>query len=263
MSKKRELVYRKIEELSEYENNARLHGEEQVKQIVNSIKEFGFTTPILIGEDDIIIAGHGRLMAAKKLKLKEVPTITLDGLTEAQKKAYVIADNKLTENSTWDMDLLKLEVDSLNEMDFDIELLGFEDNFFEELDAEEGTEELDEEGNPYTAKVDVPTYEPKGEKPALDDIFDMDRCKELIKKIDSSDISKNEKEFLKAAAFRHVKFDYEQVANYYAHSEAKIQDLMEDSALVIIDYDKAIEQGYMNLSEAVDKIHDKEQVDEQ
>lgn len=120
-----EIVYRKTMDLIPYVNNTRTHSDKQVNQIASSIKEFGFTNPILIDEAGGIIAGHGRLMAANKLKMQEVPCIVLDGLTEAQKKAYIIADNKLALNAGWDEELLKLELENLKELDFDIDLLGF------------------------------------------------------------------------------------------------------------------------------------------
>jgi ParB-like chromosome segregation protein Spo0J len=122
-----QITFRKVTDLIPYVNNSRTHSEEQVTQIASSIKEFGFTNPILIDEEGGIIAGHGRLMAAKKLGLTEVPTIALEGLTEAQKKAYVIADNKLALNAGWEIDLLKVELNALDELDFDLSLLGFDD----------------------------------------------------------------------------------------------------------------------------------------
>ena len=100
---------------------------EQVSQICASIKEFGFTNPILIDEENGIIAGHGRLLAAAKLGLEIIPTVRLVGLTEAQKKAYVIADNQLALNAGWNLELLKIEIDHLKELDFDLDLLGFGD----------------------------------------------------------------------------------------------------------------------------------------
>jgi site-specific DNA-methyltransferase (adenine-specific) len=111
-----------------------------VNQIASSIKEFGFTNPVLIDKQGGIIAGHGRVMGAKKLNMSEVPTITLDGLTEAQKKAYIIADNKLALNAGWDEELLKVEIEALQEMDFDIDLLGFGDD--ELADLEIGLEDI-------------------------------------------------------------------------------------------------------------------------
>ena len=109
-----------------YINNSRTHSDEQVMQVASSIKEFGFTNPILIDGDSGIIAGHGRLMAAKKLGLDEVPCIRLGHLSEAQRKAYVIADNQLALNSGWDLDSLKIELEELDNFDFDLELLGFD-----------------------------------------------------------------------------------------------------------------------------------------
>ena len=117
--------YRNIKELIPYCNNSRTHSDEQVLQIASSIKEFGFTNPVLIDDQGGIIAGHGRIMAAQKLKMDEVPTITLSDLSEAQKKAYIIADNKLALNSGWDDELLKIELEQLKELDFDLGLIGF------------------------------------------------------------------------------------------------------------------------------------------
>ena len=121
------IKYKSTGEIIPYINNSRTHSEQQVQQVAASIKEFGFTNPILIDEQGGIIAGHGRLQAAQLLNLNEVPTITLEGLTDAQKKAYVIADNKLALNAGWDIDSLKLEIETLTELDFDISLLGFND----------------------------------------------------------------------------------------------------------------------------------------
>ena len=123
-----EIVNKKVESLIPYVNNARTHSDEQVKQIAASIKEFGFTNPILLDGENGIIAGHGRVKAAELLNLSEVPCIELKHLTEAQKKAYIIADNKLALNAGWDEELLKVELDELKDFDFDVDLLGFEDD---------------------------------------------------------------------------------------------------------------------------------------
>lgn len=127
------VVYKNIQDLIPYINNSRTHSDDQVSQVAASIKEFGFTNPILIDEDGGVIAGHGRLMAAKKLNIESIPTILLEGLTPAQRKAYVIADNKLALNSGWDNELLALEIEQLKELDFDIDLLGFDADELAEL----------------------------------------------------------------------------------------------------------------------------------
>lgn len=147
---------RQTSDLIPYANNSRTHSEEQITQVASSIKEFGFTNPVLIDEQGGIIAGHGRVMAANKLKLDELPVIVLEGLTEAQKKAYVIADNQLALNSGWDLDALRLEVETLQELDFDIDLLGFEGDFLDGLLEEEPTDGLtDEDECPEPPEVPV------------------------------------------------------------------------------------------------------------
>ena len=117
-----------VGDLIPYINNSRTHSDEQVMQVASSMKEFGFTNPILIDGEGGIIAGHGRLMAAKKLGLNEVPCIRLGHLSEAQRKAYVIADNQLALNSGWDFEYLKGEIDGLSQLDFNIDILGFDDS---------------------------------------------------------------------------------------------------------------------------------------
>lgn len=139
------LHHKKVDSLIPYLNNSRTHSDEQVTQVASSIREFGFTNPVLIDGQNGIIAGHGRVMAAKKLGLEEVPCIVLEGLTDAQKKAYVIADNKLALNSGWDLDLLKVELEGLNELGFDLDLLGFSDDELNDLLADEIEEGLTDE----------------------------------------------------------------------------------------------------------------------
>lgn len=141
----RNLIQVDIKQLIPYANNSRTHSDEQVTQVAASIKEFGFTNPVLIDEDHSIIAGHGRVLAARKLDLPEVPCIILDGLTEAQKKAYVIADNKLALNAGWDTQLLSLELKNLDELDFDLSLIGFSDEELNELLEPEQVEGLTDE----------------------------------------------------------------------------------------------------------------------
>lgn len=140
-----------IESLIPYARNSRTHSDSQVAQIAASIKEFGFTNPVLIDGDGGIIAGHGRVMAARKLKLAEVPCIRLGHLTETQKRAYVIADNKLAMNSGWDNEMLKLEFAELTEQGFDLDLIGFSEEELAEIlkDPEQLTEGLtDEDATP-------------------------------------------------------------------------------------------------------------------
>ncbi len=154
--------YLSTADLLPYAMNSRTHSDDQVAQIAASIKEFGFTNPILIDDAAGIIAGHGRLMAAKRLNLTEVPTITLDGLTEAQKKAYVIADNKLALNAGWDTEALTAELRRLQELDFNLDLIGFDSDELAQLLEPEQVEGLTDEDDvpdvpetPVTVEGDI------------------------------------------------------------------------------------------------------------
>jgi len=126
-----------IERLLPYIRNPRTHSEAQVAQIAASIAEFGFTAPILAGSDGVIVAGHGRLAAARKLGLASVPVVVLDHLTPTQRRALVIADNRIAENAGWDEELLRVELESLREDGFDLDLLGFDDAALTDLLADE------------------------------------------------------------------------------------------------------------------------------
>ena len=143
-----ELELLPVESLQPYENNPRLHSEAQLDRLVRSIKEFGFTNPILIDKDRNVIAGHGRLMAANLMKLRLVPTITIDHLSADQQRAYVIADNQLALNSSWDDDVLQSELAALADVKFDLTVLGWGE--------------------------DLPTFDDDIDLSALDDIDDED-----------------------------------------------------------------------------------------
>src|SRR6202035_269287 len=136
-----------LDKLIPWARNPRTHSDTQIAQIAASIAEFGFNNPILVDTKAGIIAGHGRLLAARKLGLTEVPVIVLDHLSEAQKRAYVIADNKLAENAGWDDDILRIEIEALQDESFDVSLLGFEDEELARLlaaqDASEGLTDED------------------------------------------------------------------------------------------------------------------------
>ena len=119
---------RPIEALIPYVKNSRTHSDAQVAQIAASIREFGWTNPVLVDGENGIIAGHGRVLAARKLGLTEIPCIEISDMTDAQKRAYVIADNKLAENAGWDFNILAVEFADLNKIGFDIELTGFEED---------------------------------------------------------------------------------------------------------------------------------------
>ena len=148
-----------VDSLKPYERNARTHTKAQVKQIAASIKEFGFTNPIIVDEHGRVIAGHGRLEAAAQLKLAEVPTIVVSGLSENQRRALVLADNKLALNAGWDNDLLKGELLALKEAKFDIDLTGFSANEYLDLLGPSSPAGKDVEDAPDPEAVELRTKE--------------------------------------------------------------------------------------------------------
>ena len=177
----------KTGDLIPYARNSRTHSEMQVAQVAASIKEFGFTNPVLIDKDNVLIAGHGRVMAAQKLGLEQVPCIRLCYLTEAQKKAYVIADNKLALNAGWDDEMLALELSELQDLDFDLDLTGFDADELNELfnfDADENEDEKQESssGNKYlTISFSVDIKQKTMLEKTLKKVMERDQFKSLDK----------------------------------------------------------------------------------
>lgn len=269
---KKEIEYLKTHQIKSYGRNMRTHSAEQVDQIIDSINQFGFTNPILIDKDGVIIAGHGRLEAAKKMRLSLVPCIRLGELNEDQVKALRIADNQLALNAGWDFDMLKSELDSLQLANFDLKFTGFSEKELTDLmgsdvkfddDSDDKSEDFAEEVKSlYSVETKTPIYEPLGLDITLKDCVDVSKVQQLIKDIDASKCSDEEKTFLKVAAYRHSAFNYKNVAEYYAaHASKEMQRLMEDSALVIIDFNKAIENGYVKLTERIKKIIQEEGIE--
>lgn len=176
-SNKLSITYKRVEDLIPYARNSRTHSDAQVAQIAASIKEFGWRVPILIDGENGIIAGHGRVLAARKLGMDEVPTIDGSDMTETQKRAYVIADNKIALNAGWDEELLALEIQDLKEMAVDISLLAFDPSElvtsqidYSVLDDEEIDEQLDEMQQGVRKAIQI-EFEPD----------DYDEAQELIK----------------------------------------------------------------------------------
>jgi ParB-like chromosome segregation protein Spo0J len=152
---------RSVASLVPYARNSRTHSDEQVTQIAASIQEWGWTMPVLVGEDGTIIAGHGRVMAAQRLGLVDVPCMVARGWTDAQRRAYVIADNKLALSAEWDYELLRTELADLKGLDFDLELTGFHEKELDALLLQSAFEELSDESAPEssTKEIDVDVYE--------------------------------------------------------------------------------------------------------
>ena len=241
------------DELIPYSNNPKEHPKEQVNKIASSIKNYGWDQPIVVDGSNEIIKGHGRLQAAELLGLEQVPVIVRDDLTEAEARASRIADNKTAE-SEWLDDELETEIDVLAQDDeIDMDSLGFDDDEIDDL-----LESLngEDEDSKYTDKIKTPVYEPtQDEPPALDELYDTGRYNELIQAIESSEVSGEMAQFLRFAAQRHIVFNYENIAEFYSHAEPDVQELFEALTLVIIDYEQAIDQGFIDFAdEALDGV---------
>lgn len=221
-----EIVMRKIGELKPYENNPR-HNDMAVDAVAASIQQFGFKNPVIIDKDGVIVAGHTRYKAAKKLGITDIPCISADDLSDEQIKAFRLADNKTAELAEWDEDLLGKEMQGI--INIDMSQFGFS----------VGEDELGEEmqDDKYTLKVKIPQYEITGECPEISDMLDSSKADELIQ-----------------AARRHNVFNYRNIAEYYAHAEPEVQKLFEKSALVIIDVNDAIANGYVQLATDITDI---------
>jgi hypothetical protein len=246
-----------VESLIPYARNARTHDDAQIAQLAASMVEWGWTNPVLADEQGIV-AGHGRVLAArllyqqgKAIKLPNgapvpgghVPVIDCTGWTEAKRRAYIIADNSLALNAGWDHDILAVELDELRDAQFDVSLLGISQQEMNDLIGSP-----DDPPEPYTCKVEAPIYEPSGENPSASELYDRTKTLSLLRSIDASEMPDDIKQFLRIAAERHTVLDFRKVADFYANASAALQELMEQSALVIIDFDRAIEDGYVKLS---------------
>lgn len=243
------IIEMRVEDIIPYENNPRKN-DKAVDAVASSIAEFGFKVPIIVDSENVIIAGHTRLRAAEKLGLQTVPVILADDLNEEQIAAFRLADNKTGELAEWDFDKLAEELDLIS--DIDMSQFGF-------VFPEDSEDEEEGEDDKYTDKTNIPQYDITGEIPDLSELVDQTKTDELLEEIEGADISFAEREFLREAAQRHLVFNYKKIAEYYAQASPEMQSLMEKSALVIIDYQDAIMNGYTKLSEKIKKMIEEDQ----
>jgi hypothetical protein len=175
-------------------------------------------------------------------------------LSDTQKRAYIIADNRLALDAGWDDEMLKVEIAELENLGFDLELTGFEVVELNEIELGQFGDERKMDEDKYTAKIETPIYEVKGDKPTIKELYNNDKTGTLVEKILKTNMPDDVKGFLMAAATRHTVFNFEKIAEFYAHQDKEIKDLMEQSALVIIDYNKAIENGYIKLTKELMRL---------
>lgn len=230
----------KLSEIKPNPNNPRVIKDDKFKKLVKSIKEFPkmmALRPLVIDKDNMILGGNMRYRAFQELGYEEIPDNWVkkaDELTEEEKKRFILADNLSFGEWNWDDLANEFETEDLIAWGFDKK----------ELDLDE-----DEK---YTKKITTPIYEPSDICPKINELYDDSKTKEIIERIDNSNITKEEKDFLKIASFRLSEITYSRVADYYAHSENKeLKRLFEDLALVIIDFNDAIKKGYVRLYDEV------------
>lgn len=236
-----------IDSLVPNPRNANEHPDAQIKLLAKIMKHQGWRNPIVVSNrSGFMTKGHGRLMAAKLNGWVTAPVDYQDYRNEADEWADMIADNKIAELAeSNEMRIQEIAMDL--GPDFDFDLFGIPDFKLSDSDGSLSSEELDL----YTKKIKAPVYEPKGEKPAIKDLYDPAKSRALLEKIEAAKIPEEEKEFLRNAAYRHIVFDYENIAEFYSHATPETQELMESSALVIIDFGKAIENGFVVLSQEI------------
>lgn len=230
-----------------YDRNPR-RNDQAVEAVARSIQEFGFNQPIVCDPDLVVVVGHTRLKAAQRLGLAQVPVLVVQDIPAERLQAYRIADNRLNELAEWDTDLLRQELEQIQAELGSTELTGFD------LSDLEDTSDITQH-TAYSRKIDTPIYTPRGEQPRVQDLTDQTHTLRLLEQIEQQDMDPEVRQFLRLAAQRHTVFDYGRIAEYYCHAPAEIQQLMEASALVIIDFEQAIEQGYVQLTQELERIY--------
>jgi hypothetical protein len=240
--------------------NARAHDARSIKAIAESLDRFGQRKPIVVRRG-VVIAGNGQLAAAEALGWDRIAVVDGSDLSDTDATAFGIADNRTAELSTWDTDILK---ELMADLPTDVSIaLGFDGEeltalFAETPDGDEAPKATDGIDDTYTAKIASPVYEPRNECPPVADLVDRTKTVKLKAEIDAADLPADVAAFLHLAAERHAAFDFHRIADFYAHADAPTQRLMERSALVIIDFQQAIDQGYVRLSQVTGQLAEKE-----
>lgn len=263
---KNKVTQTKISELIPDNLNANKGTEYGQHLIEKSFREFGAGRSILLDRNNRIIGGNKSVETASAIGLENVIIVETTGdqivavkrtdidLDSVQGRSLALADNATSKaNLAWDAEAIQ----AINEQ-WEIKP---EDWGIVDLPDFENKESEPE--NQYSTKIEAPSYEVTGEKPAIEELADESKCDELVKEIMASNISNEDKRFLSIAAKRHVVFNYSKIAEYYAHASKQVQELMERNALVIIDFDKAIENGFIQMTERISEQYVHEYGDEE
>ena len=232
-----------IKDLKPATYNPRQISTKQYNDLKASVKKFGLVDPIIINQNgNVVVGGHQRLKIAKELKHTEIHCVVLD-LSKEEERELNIRLNK--SGGEFDMDILANEFDIENLVDWG----------FKHVELGLNIDKIDEN---YTRKIKTPHYEPRNIKPEFSKLVDERKQKELLKKIQKSNVDKETKDFLIKASQRHLVFNYSNIADFYAHSDSETKELMEQSALVIIDFDSAIKNGFVEMSNDLKNLFDEE-----
>lgn len=243
-----------IESLSHDPANVRRHPERNIEAIKASLRRFGQQKPIVVDSNGVVIAGNGTLEAARALGWKTIDVVRSD-LSGSDRTAFAIADNRSAELAEWDIDGLKSQLAALESEGFPVAEFRFDD--LPEIEADlDVSESGDGEENIYTKAMRPPIYEPNGRMPRVSDLFDRSVTEKLLNEIDSSDVPPDVADFLRIAAERHTVIRFGRVAEWYCHLPPNLQRLVENQALVIIDYKAAIERGYVKTVSDLMEIAD-------
>ena len=226
--------------------------------LCSSYTEIGFWGDVIVRQDtNEVLAGNHRVMAARSLDMPEIPVqyIEVDGDDHALQ--VMLADNRTRDLATTDEDQLAILLKNLADKDM---LLG---TGFDGDDLDDLLTAAAEDDGRYTNRVKAPIYEITGEKPPVEDLYDEEKVKELVAEIQAANLDPHIQHFLIRAAERHTVFHFDKIAEFYAHSDPDVQELMERSALVIIDFDKAIQEGFVQLSQRIEAIYNSEEYEQE
>lgn len=229
----------KISDLKPYKKNPRIFTESGLKDLKKSIKQIGFAQLININIDGTILSGHARYKFLIEEKIDKVDVFVPNRkLSEKEEEEVVVRLNKNIAG-VWDLEALNSQFEFNDLLDW-----GFLENELINIDL---TKQENEDESKYTKKIEIPIYEPKGIKPKISELTELNKTHELIQEIENSTLKKELKEFLKLSAYRHIKFNYSKIAEFYAHLQEEEKKFFERSALVLIDFDNAIENGFVEM----------------
>ena len=245
--------------LAPHPENYREHPPNQIREIQASIRQHGIYKNIVVARDYTILAGHGVVEAVSQMdEIDQVPVYVLNADPDsAAAKKVIIADNETPKQAKDDeeqlADLLRQIYATEESSGGGLEGTGFDEDMMNDILGEFDDDDTPDEEK-YTNRIDTPTYEVTGEEPDVEDLYDQEKTQALIAEIKQADLPTDLQAFLISAAQRHTRFDFEAIAEFYAHASPEVQALMEQSALVIIDFDQAIEQGFVSLSKNLQQI---------